>query len=64
MIILDFANLTREQNILLNQVAQEIRKPFNNFISKLYEGRENDIDGCLSSIASRNIYLSPLYDCC
>lgn len=65
MIILDFANLTREQNILLNQVAQEIRKPFNNFISKLYEGRENDIDWLLSSIASRNIYLSPLFmNCC
>jgi len=65
MRVLDFAKLTKEENLILNQVAQDIRKPFNDCIAKLYKGRENDIDWLFSSVASRNIYFSPMFlNCC
>lgn len=63
--IVNLKHLTREENILLNKVAREIREPFNNLIAQLYEGKEEDIDWLVSSVASRNIYMSPLYlNCC
>lgn len=57
---LDLAHLSDDDNILLNRVAEDIREPYNALIAQLSEGRTEDIDWIVSSIASRSIFLSPL----
>ncbi len=58
--ILDLAHLSEQDTILLNHVAEDIRKPYNELVTGLSEGHENNIDWIVSSIASRSIFLSPL----
>ena len=57
---LDLAHLSEADNILLNQVAEEIRKPYNELVTRLSEAHRSNIDWIVGSIASRSIFLSPL----
>jgi len=57
--------LSPKENRTLNEVAAEIRHDFNSLVESVGREHENNIDWIVSSIASRNKYLSPLFlRCC
>ena len=65
MKVLDLTNLTKDEILILNEVAEEIREPFNTFVDFLANGQEHNIDWIVSVLASRNIYISTLFfNCC
>jgi hypothetical protein len=65
MRILNLDKLTHEENKILNEVANEIRLEFNALVEFVGHKHEKNIDWIVSSIASRNKYLSPLFiRCC
>ena len=64
MKIIDLDNLSQDQNILINQLAKEIRNDFDNFINKISKQHYNNINWIVSSLASRNKYQSSLFIRC
>ena len=64
MKIIDLDNLSEDQNILINQLAKEIRNDFDNLINKISEQHYNNINWIVSSLASRNKYQSSLFIRC
>lgn len=65
MRVLNLDKLSPKENLLLNEVAVEIRNDFNCFVEAVGLEHENNIDWIVSSIASRNKYMSPLFlRCC
>jgi len=65
MIVINLDKLSPEENRLLNEVAVEIRCDFNQLVEAVGLEHENNIDWIVSSIASRNKYLGPLFlRCC
>ncbi len=63
--VLDLDRLSLEDNGLLDELAVEIRLEFNELVEKVGLAHERDVDWMVSSIASRNKYLSPLFlRCC
>ena len=64
MKIIDLDNLSKDQNILINQLAKEIRTDFDNLINKISKQHYNNINWIVSSIASRNKYQSSLFIRC
>jgi len=65
MRVIDLDKLTPVENRILNWVAIEVRTDFNRLVESVGLEYENNIDWIVSSIASRNKYLSPLFmRCC
>lgn len=65
MRVLNLDKLSPKENRILNEVAVEIRHDFNSLVESVGREHENNIDWIVSSIASRNKYLSPLFlRCC
>lgn len=65
MRVVNLDKLTDKENRILNEVAVEIRNDFNNLVESVGIEHENNIDWIVSSIASRNKYMSPLFlRCC
>jgi hypothetical protein len=62
--VLDLNELSPEDNRRLNELAIEIREEFNSLVESVGLAHETDIDWMVSSIASRNKYLSPLFERC
>jgi hypothetical protein len=62
---IDLNNLTSEENKLLNYCAIKIRKDFDNLILEISKEYKGNLNWILSSLPSRNMYLSPLFiRCC
>jgi intergrase/recombinase len=61
MKIIDLDNLSKDQNILINKLAKEIRSDFDNLINKISKDYYDNINWIVSSIASRNKYQSSLF---
>lgn len=62
---LDFTKLNHEQIIMFNQAAEEIRVPFNDLTEQMSAGHADNLDWIASSLASRSMYVSPLFlNCC
>lgn len=65
MRVINLDKLSSVENRILNMVAVEIRADFNALVETVGLEHENNIDWIVSSIASRNKYLSPLFlRCC
>lgn len=63
--VIDLRDLDTEEIIIMNELAEEIRLPFNQLIEDICDGRGQDIDWIVSCLASRSIYVSSLfYNCC
>lgn len=62
--VLDLCELTADDNRRLNAVAVEIREEFNALVEAVGLAHESDIDWMVSSLASRNKYISPLFERC
>lgn len=63
--VLDLDALSPAENTRLNDMAVEIREEFNTLVESVGRAHEASIDWMVSSIASRNKYLSPLFlRCC
>jgi intein/homing endonuclease len=62
--ILDLDNLTKEQNIVFNEVALKTREIYNKLINELSSNYFDNIHWIVGSIASRNKYQSPLFFRC
>jgi hypothetical protein len=58
---IDLQNLSKDMSLLLNESMVEVREPFNEFISSLYEGNSNNIEWLFGKIASRNPFFSSLF---
>ncbi len=57
--------LSIPQRMLLNDIAERTRKPFNDIIGQLTIGHNSNLDWWVSEIASRNTYTNDLFnDCC
>jgi hypothetical protein len=56
--------LTFEQNLLFNKKSEIVRNQFDDLTGRILNGHEGDIHWILSSIASRNYNLSPLFIRC
>jgi hypothetical protein len=62
---LNLDKLTPSENTLLNSIAIEVRGDYHILIDKLARGNEDNIHWVISSLASRNKYISPLFiRCC
>lgn len=63
--VLDLDELSAAENNRLNEIAIEIREEFNGLVESVGRAHESSLDWMVSSIASRNKYLSPLFlRCC
>ena len=60
--ILDFRKLDFIQTKQLNKVADEIRNNFVDLVDNLYENREADLSWLFSAIASKDFYLTSLFE--
>lgn len=59
------AELPVEHMVLLNGIADELRRPFTACVEELGRGRESDLDWWVSELACRNTYTNPLFlECC
>lgn len=59
------AELPVEHMVLLNSIADELRRPFTDCIEELGRGKEQDLDWWVSELACRNTYTNPLFlECC
>jgi len=62
---IDLDNLSLDQNIILNSIAEEFRLNFHLLIDKIGNGKEDSLNWVISNVASRNKYNSPLFiRCC
>jgi len=62
---LNLDKLTFEQNLLFNKKSEIVRNQFDDLTGRIINGHEGDIHWILSSIATRNYNLSPLFiRCC
>lgn len=61
---IDIDNLTAAECKLFNTVAHEIRNEFNQLIKDASRKHSRNVDWLISSIPSRNPYLSPLFERC
>lgn len=62
--ILDFSNLSVEQQKLLNVVSVEIKDDFNKLTENILNSTRKNISDLVSNILSRNPYQSSLYKIC
>ena len=53
--------LELKQALLLNQIAKELRKPYINFIAKISEGHNTNLDWWADEPAGRNTLTDPLF---
>lgn len=60
--ILDFKKLDFKQTKQLNKVADELRINFVSLVDNLYKNREADLSWLFSAIASKDIYLTSLFE--
>lgn len=59
------AELPVEHMILLNSIADELRRPFTVCVEELGRDREQDLDWWFSELSCRNTYTNPLFlECC
>ena len=65
MAVLNLDNLTFPQNQMLNGIAADVRSIYPGIIENLAKGKEHELHWIVSSLASRNKYISPLFlRCC
>ena len=53
--------LELKQALLLNQIAKELRKPYINFIAKISESHNTNLDWWADEPAGRNTLTDPLF---
>ena len=58
------ATINPEHSVLLNRIAVDIRKPFTELVESISRQNKDRLDWWISSPASRNTFVSPLFHYC